>query len=369
MKTFLIVSLVIHGLIHFSGFGRLWGMFNSNGRSMRALISISQTDQKVVGLFWLAALLLFLLTAAGLIIGYRYWWILLMVAILISEILVVLFWKDAMAGTLVNLLLCIPVVMAIGNWQFERIVSEEIRHISLNGKREYANDIITEASIKHLPDCVQKWLSVSGAVDRKRPRLVYLTQRAQIRTEPDKDWMNADAEQIFNLNEPGFIWKVKVNSNGLIWYSGRDKLEHGSGNMLIRLYSTIPIVNSSGPEIDQGTLLRFLGELCWIPSAATSSYISWESVGDRAAKATISLNGKTAAGIFTYDANGKILSFSAQRYMLKDGRWTLENWYIPCREWAVKDGYKIPVKGEVIWKLKEGDFAYYRWEIEKVTYR
>ena len=36
---------------------------------------------------------------------------------------------------------------------------------------------------------------------------------------------------------------------------------NGKGNMLIKLMSTIPIGNSSGDEMDQGAMMRFLAEI------------------------------------------------------------------------------------------------------------
>jgi hypothetical protein len=47
---------------------------------------------------------------------------------------------------------------------------------------------------------------------------------------------------------------------------------------------------------------------------------------------------------------------------------TLENWYMPVSEWTEFNGIRVPSKGDVIWKLKDGDFNYYKWEIEAIEY-
>jgi hypothetical protein len=59
---------------------------------------------------------------------------------------------------------------------------------------------------------------------------------------------------------------------------------------------------------------------------------------------------------------------SAERYMGAGDAATLERWVIPAREWKVLDGVQIPVAGDVVWKLKAGDFNYYRWEVTQVEY-
>jgi hypothetical protein len=41
---------------------------------------------------------------------------------------------------------------------------------------------------------------------------------------------------------------------------------------------------------------------------------------------------------------------------------------MPVSEWTEFNGIRVPSKGDVIWKLKDGDFNYYKWEIEAIEY-
>ena len=50
-------------------------------------------------------------------------------------------------------------------------------------------------------------------------------------------------------------------------------------------------VDAKGKEIDQGALLRYLGEIVWVPSAALSDYITWEEMDSTTARATMSYEG------------------------------------------------------------------------------
>ena len=65
--------------------------------------------------------------------------------------------------------------------------------------------------------------------------------------------------------------------------AGRDRYADGHGHMLIKLASLLTVADGAGPEIDQGTLLRYLGEIVWFPSAALRDYISWEAIDERSA--------------------------------------------------------------------------------------
>ena len=61
-------------------------------------------------------------------------------------------------------------------------------------------------------------------------------------------------------------------------------------------------------------MLRYLGEIVWVPSAALSDYITWEEMDSTTARATMSYEGITASGIFKFDENGAFVSFEAGRY-------------------------------------------------------
>lgn len=366
MKALLLLLIVFHGLIHFIGFARSWNIFEFKDFMGRTLFVIPEYAHKPLGLLWLTSMLLFLLTAVRIMTG-SYWWVVAAIAVLISQALIIIFWKDAKAGTLANLLILTLAIINFADWSFNRFVQNEIRDI-INKENSTASGAVSITSIKELPECVQSWLIASGALGKKTIKTVHLKQKGEMRTSPNGSWMFTHAEQFFNIDKPAFIWRVRVNMNALIWYTGRDKFKDGSGSMLIKLFSLIPLVNSSGREIDQGTLLRFMGEMCWFPSAAVSPYIKWETLDKNSVKATIRFGLTEASGIFRFDTNGNVLSFSAKRYMANGKSATLEDWYVPCREWKVLNGFKIPVKGEVIWSLKSGNFSYYKWEITEINY-
>ena len=127
-------------------------------------------------------------------------------------------------------------------------------------------------------------------------------------------------------------------------------------------------MDARGKEIDQGTLLRYLAETMWFPTAALSDYIKWEEIDPTSARATMSYGGVTASGVFMFNGNGDPVNFIAKRYMEVNGQYILETWSIPLKEYSEFDGIRIPSKGEVVWKLKTGDFSWYRFEITEIEY-
>ncbi|HQG47430.1 MAG TPA: hypothetical protein PLG50_17365, partial [bacterium] len=149
-----------------------------------------------------------------------------------------------------------------------------------------------------------------------------------------------------------------------------DMYQDCRGRMVIKLASLLPIVNASGPETDQGTLLRWLGETVWFPSAALSPHIAWEAVDSLSAKATMSYGGVTASGIFTFTPDGDFSSFIADRYYYRKEGSTLEPWLVRVEEGGYGElgGIRMPVRCSVTWRFKEGDFTWYKLYIDAAEY-
>jgi len=138
--------------------------------------------------------------------------------------------------------------------------------------------------------------------------------------------------------------------------------------MQIKALSLIPVVDAHGPEIDQGTLLRYLGEMIWFPTAALSDYLSWEEVDAHSAKVIMNYGGVSASGIYQFNEQGDISSFKAQRYMEKNGQYSLEDWGAVVTSYKEFNGIRIANKGQVIWYLNSGAFTWYQYEILQVDY-
>ena len=156
--------------------------------------------------------------------------------------------------------------------------------------------------------------------------------------------------------------------NSFIKINGRDKYMNGKGNMLIKVMSTIPIGNSSGEEMDQGAMLRFLAEIIWLPSAALNDYITWGAVNDSTAHATMINANQKVSGLFYFDQNGDVVGFEGKRYGNFQGHFSLETWYVRILEHKEFNGVRIGNKCEVTWKLRPGDFTWLQLEVTDISY-
>jgi hypothetical protein len=178
--------------------------------------------------------------------------------------------------------------------------------------------------------------------------------------------MLTKAEQYFNTERPGFVWKAKVKMAPLIFLRGRDRYYQGKGNMLIKLMALFPVANESGDKIDQGALLRYLGEIVWFPTVVANKYIEWEAVDDNSARATMSYGDITASAVFKFNDKGQVVEYTCQRFMA--GKKTKKTYQALLSDYEEYNGINIPAHGEAIWKLKEGDFSYYKFKIDDIKY-
>lgn len=104
----------------------------------------------------------------------------------------------------------------------------------------------------------------------------------------------------------------------MVYLVGRDKLVQGRGEMLIKLLSLVKVVDEGKQEkINTGAMLRYLGELCWFPSAALNEHIDWVEQGALSAKATLTINKVSVEGVFSFSENRDVSSFEALRFTVE----------------------------------------------------
>ncbi|MDD4876363.1 MAG: hypothetical protein PHQ86_04435 [Dehalococcoidales bacterium] len=231
-----------------------------------------------------------------------------------------------------------------------------------------SDKVINEESIRELPVLVQKNLLYTQIIGKPRIATVRLKQKGLFKLKQGQKWIPVTAEQYFTTNPPGFVWRAKVKLNPLLWISGRDMYYQGKGNMRMKLWSIFKLSDSIGYKLDQGTLLRYLSEIIWFPTAYLSDYIKWETATADSVKVTMDYGGVSASAFIYYDEVGRFVKFTADRYMGADDNATLEKWTVVAQDYKEFNGIRIPVKGEVTWNLPSGDFTWAKLDITDIEY-
>ncbi|MFA0965017.1 DUF6544 family protein [Roseivirga sp. BDSF3-8] len=357
MIKYLFVALAgLHGLIHLLGFIKSFGLARVE--------QLYKPIAKPWGILWLLATLLFLAGVIVFLLNKSYWWLVTLIAVLLSQILIFQHWQDARYGSIANVLLLLVCIIGYGNWHFDRMVQRELTAFQME---ETPAAHLPEIAQKDLPDPVQKWLSYSQVEGGQE--IAHLHQTGRMKLDNDGKWLPVAAQQWFRMDKPGFIWYADVGGTSLMRLSGMDKYQNGKGHMLIKLYSIWPVVNASGSQIDQGVAVRYLAETVWLPQAALSPYIKWEQTGPASATATLSYKEVTVEGEFTFNSKGQVIRFEAMRFY--DKAKAMKPWIIHIDENSYKTfgGIIIPSKASVTWQLDSGDFTWYEVEINRAAYK
>jgi hypothetical protein len=105
IKWILLAILVLHGVIHVLGTLAEWNLVEIEDFSGKTLITLSDSVKKGLGFVWLIVMLLFLISAYGLYDDQDWWQILTIISIVISQILIIIWWPDAKFGTIANILI------------------------------------------------------------------------------------------------------------------------------------------------------------------------------------------------------------------------------------------------------------------------
>lgn len=250
---------------------------------------------------------------------------------------------------------------------FNRKVAAEIKSL-LTGAQE-GEELVRPKDLEGLPAPVQRWLKNSGALGKEKARTVRVKQKIQLRLEEDKPWIPAEAEQYYAADEPGFVWKVRAQMAPFLYFAGRDMYAGGHGSMNIKLLSLFTVAKASGQEVDQSSLVRYLGECATFPTLALNNpHLQWEALDDQAARVVMSYGGVTGEGVVTFDDEGNMVGFRGTRYMDANGSFVLTEFYARLDGHKEYQGIKIPTQWEAGWKLESGDYTWFKAELAEVEY-
>ena len=201
-------------------------------------------------------------------------------------------------------------------------------------------------------------------------RAVRLRHGGTFRPKLDGEWLAIRGEQYFAADPPGFVWWGRVAMAPGLWIEARDRSVGGAGNMLVLAESTLTLADSSGPGLDQGALLRLLGEMAWFPTAFLDErYVTWAALDESRASATLRVNGREVTGVFEFGAEGLPRGFRADRYRdLGGGKSALTAFPGETSDFREVDGLLVPHQMVASWHLEGQRLPYVRFLVERLEY-
>ncbi len=119
MRLLFLLIVLLHGLIHFLGFVQGYGF--------KEIKALSLPISKPAGLIWLIATILFVVYGSLYLTGNKYAWLIGIIAVIISQILVIVYWKDARYGTIPNVIIFVVALVSSGSYLLK---SDFAKHVN-----------------------------------------------------------------------------------------------------------------------------------------------------------------------------------------------------------------------------------------------
>jgi len=359
MRWVFFLLVVVHGLIHLMGFAKAFGLAE--------LPQLSGPITRAMGVAWLAAGLLLLTTAVLFIHLPRIWWIVGLAAVVLSQYLVISSWAGAKAGTVANLLILVVVIYGFASRgptsfraQYRRAVSERV-----DGAPDSMPPLM-EADVAHLPELVQRYLQVTGAIGRPRIHHFRAAWRGRIRSGPDDPWMSFSAEQVNFVRNPARFFGMHATRSGLpvdVFHVFRD----GAASMRVRLLSLFPIVDADGPELTRAETVTILNDLCLLaPAALVDAPVRWEAVDERSVRALYTLGPNAVSAVLDFNEDGELVDFVSDDRLAasEDGaQLTPMRWSTPVGDYRTFGPRRASASGTGLWHPASGTYAYIELEL------
>lgn len=222
--------------------------------------------------------------------------------------------------------------------------------------------VFTESDIKDLPSPVQKYFRNCGFIGA--PKMSYMNARYEdVEFSQGKDGkkLTIDYNQYNSIKNPYRVAYIDSSLFGIPF----EGLEYIYKNETPRMKGVVgkffKIFDVTGPQMNQSALSTYLAECLIVPNAALQEFIKWEEIDNLSCKATISYNGTTAAGIFRFNQNGEMISFTTDDRWVDSTNGTYEkrNWSAICSDYKENNGLIQPTRFKAVWHYDDGDFIYF----------
>lgn len=191
-------------------------------------------------------------------------------------------------------------------------------------------------------------------------------------SETAEQWKPFKSEQWVVPRRPGFVWNGRITMLPGFPARVHDAYIAGEGILHASLFGLVSVADLRGRgKLAEGELMRFFAEATWYPTALLPSQgVVWEAVDDRSAFGTLTDGDTGITLLFTFDERGLINTVRAEaRGRTVGGEIVLTPWRGRFWNYEERHGMLIPIDGEAVWQLPEGEKPYWRGHITDLDYK
>jgi hypothetical protein len=201
---------------------------------------------------------------------------------------------------------------------------------------------------------------------------VRLKQDGKLRLgDASSSWRPFTATQHVTVDPPGFFWDASITLVPFVSLRIRDLFRDGDGSAEVSLFGIVPLDwGEPSQELNEAELVRYLAEATWYPTALLPSEgVQWEPIDDRTAKATLDHGDVSASLTFSFNEDDEVTRVhTEERYRRGADGFEPTPWSGYWHNYQRRNGIRIPMEGEVVWHLPDGDLEAWQGQLTEIHY-
>lgn len=255
-------------------------------------------------------------------------------------------------GTLAAALSTGLIAVRVGSRRQQSVLAAERNRLIRAGTSRRASAETIYPEPETLPPPVARYLRLALRT-RNHIGELRISQIGTLRTDPTGErWMSFSAEHLVVPPANGFVWDARVTVAPLLYVRVRDSLIEGRGSGLVSFLSAFTLSAAADtPEMNSGSLHRFLAEAVWYPTALVPSpTLAWTAIDETKALATLTDHDVSVSLEFRFAKTGEVTG------IYTPGRWgkfadgyRQVPWEGHFRDYREYNGMLLPTEGEVGW--------------------
>lgn len=261
-----------------------------------------------MGLLWLTVAALFVIFGILQFTNIKYAWIIGILAVLISQSLIIMFWNDAKFGTVTNLIILTVCMVSFGSYLLK---SKFIDHV----KRDFSEfntlstDILSENDIAHLPAMVQKYLHYTKSVGQPKVRNFKAEFTGGMRGEPGDKFMEFKSVQYNFYQQPSRYFFMEARKMGLP-ATGLHTYQNQTAIFKVKMLNWFTVVDAKGDKLNQAETVTLFNDMCFIaPATLIDKRISWDIITDNSIKGIFENGNIRISAVLYFNNNGELVNF------------------------------------------------------------
>ena len=362
LKAVFVFIVAVHGLIHLMGFAKAY--------KLAELSQLTQDIPRSSGILWLLAAVLFFISLGLMLMKVQMWWLFGGAAALLSQLLIVMSWRDAKYGTLPNVIILIPVIIAFVNFLPSSFANTYRSEVKRRLTPAAVVSLVTEQDILRLPAPVQRYLRYVGAVGKPRVNNFRALSQGAMKRSMKSDWIGITAQQYDFFGDRARLFLIESSLYG-VPFDGLHMYVGNNATMRIKVASLFPIVHAQGEKMTRTETVTLFNDMCLLaPATLIDSSIQWDTVDSLRVKARFTNMGNTIAAELFFNEKDEMTDFiSNDRSLSSDGKsYESYPWSTPVKDYRDFGGMKIASSGEAIWHMPEGEYSYAKFDVKEIEY-